>query len=339
MRYAFLLAAVLAAPAVHAQPGTLDSTFGSGDGFVTFDVGGSYDSFSELVLQPDGKAALVGSAYGADGYALALARFLPDGSQPDATFGLGGRVLVLGNLGSNYALGHAAVLQPDGKIVVGGADDPFGYYNSNSFLARFLADGSLDPSFGTDGIVISDLDPSDDRLLDLALLPDGRILSTGFRYYSGYVARYLPSGRLDRTFGPDGTGVVNRNNFITNVLTFQSDGKIVLLGYENEDEAIIVRLHADGAVDTGFGDEGRVVVGTSEEVLDLELRPDGYLVVLLNEPLGYALRQFLPDGMPDAAFGEGDGDASFDFFGGSSRTLPFSRTAAFSLLALAATTL
>src|SRR5262249_16435513 len=114
-------------------PAGLDTTFGSGSGFVT-----SSSSFvSSLVIQPDGKIVIAGGTYVPSGTTAFLARYYPKGSL-DSTFGTGGIV----NGPTSYALVGVA-LQADGKIVVSEYPD-----NNTTRIVRYNSNGSLDSSFG-----------------------------------------------------------------------------------------------------------------------------------------------------------------------------------------------
>src|SRR5262249_29179472 len=70
--------------------GSLDTTFG-GTGKITTDFSSQYDQGAALVLQPDGKIAVAGSAEVGNNSALAVARYNADGSL-DTTFGGTGKV-------------------------------------------------------------------------------------------------------------------------------------------------------------------------------------------------------------------------------------------------------
>ncbi len=149
-------------------PGALDLTFGTG-GIVTTDLG-FYDGFSALVWQPDGKLVAAGSSTvsATSPSRFALARYQPDGSL-DATFGTGG--VVTTDLGGNHTI-DALVLQPDGKLVAAGRY--LGQIDS-SILARYNPDGSLDPTFGTEGTVTPSLE-SGNAPAALILQPDGKLV-------------------------------------------------------------------------------------------------------------------------------------------------------------------
>jgi uncharacterized delta-60 repeat protein len=136
--------------------GSDDPAYGSGGYTVlAFDQGGDNADFSlSSVRQPDGSVLLAGRAEGAGGFDIAVARLLADGSA-DASFGTGGRVLIPIDLlpGGNDGA-RAIALQDDGRIVLAGdaQREPGG--NSAAVILRLLPDGSLDTSFGSNGVVL-----------------------------------------------------------------------------------------------------------------------------------------------------------------------------------------
>ena len=133
--------------------GRLDSTF-NGTGKVTLDLqNNSLDDTQALAIQPDGKILVAGDAGSASGVDFALVRYLPTGTL-DSTFGTDGKVFTDFEGRNDHAF--AMALQPDGKmVVVGESAIPFG--SGSAFaLARYLPDGSPDPTFGTNGTVITD---------------------------------------------------------------------------------------------------------------------------------------------------------------------------------------
>jgi uncharacterized delta-60 repeat protein len=128
----------------YQKNGSLDSSFGAG-GIVTTAFG-SPDGASAVVLQQNGKVVVVGYGWRGENSVFALARYKPNGSL-DPSFGSGGKVRT--GFGSASAGPAAAALQRDGKIVVVGWMHR--YPNFEFALARYRANGSLDPSFGTRG--------------------------------------------------------------------------------------------------------------------------------------------------------------------------------------------
>jgi uncharacterized delta-60 repeat protein len=121
--------------------GRLDPSFGQG-GTVSTKFG-----FKAFAIEPDGKIVAVGSA----SWSFGLVRYTADGAL-DPTFGDGGKVRTRFSSGISSAEG--VVIQPDGKIVVAGGGA--GYF----LLARYTADGKLDPTFGRGGKVQTTLRPA-----------------------------------------------------------------------------------------------------------------------------------------------------------------------------------
>lgn len=193
--------------------GRLDPDFGQA-GKVTTDLGqaslapyfisSTDDRARDLTIQEDGKLVVVGKSGSGIGEDMALVRYLPDGSL-DTDFGYGGMTLT--NIGGKANAGHAVALQPDGKIVAAGYANPG---NMDFALARYLSDGSLDPTFGHGGIIATDFGGESDIAYAVALQADGKIVAAG---QTGFVssnpnfalARYInPIERSDaRTFTPD----------------------------------------------------------------------------------------------------------------------------------------
>lgn len=207
--------------------GSLDTSFGSGGKVVT-DFSGGLDQAFGLTLQPDGRiiaAGLVSTQIGGFG----LARYNANGSL-DSSFGSGGKVVspLLG-------VALAVTLQPDGKIIAGG--DAPGTSQSDFALVRYNTDGSPDASFGTGGIVQTDI-LDQDEIRDLALQPDGKIVASGNVRDIGDdqdfgVARYNTDGSLDAGFGSGGkitTDILNGSNDNCLGLAIDTSGRIIAVG-------------------------------------------------------------------------------------------------------------
>ena len=131
--------------------GSLDTSF-DGDGMVTTDFGGQYDSGEGVAVQPDGKIVVagtsgdvVGSSYVAD---FALVRYNADGSL-DTTFDGDGKLTTTFDFGHSSAK-DVAVDPSDGKIAAAGStwSGSSGYFAT----ARYNTDGSLDTGFASDGM-------------------------------------------------------------------------------------------------------------------------------------------------------------------------------------------
>jgi uncharacterized delta-60 repeat protein len=194
-------------------PGDLDTSF-SRDGKVrTHFQGVINDGVGAVTLQPDGKIIVAGTSDDVviGQQVFALARFRSNGA-PDSTFGNNGTVTTsFGPTGPSAAF--AVALQPDGKIVVAGGSFSFFAGQSSFALARYLPTGTLDPSFGRNGKVITTFSGKNSEAHGLALQPDGKIVvsgSSGIAVGGGIedntfvLARYRSNGILDPSFGVNG---------------------------------------------------------------------------------------------------------------------------------------
>lgn len=165
--------------------GELDPGFGDG-GVVTLDALVWQDPVA-VAIQPDGRVVLASSSHGAETVDLLLVRLDATGGL-DPTFGAGGSVVTPVSWGDDVPIGME--LLQDGRIVVAGntTEDPF--------VARFLPDGSLDPEFDADGILLLRFDERD-TLQAMALGQRDKLLVAGtigqFSMdpggYKGFVAR------------------------------------------------------------------------------------------------------------------------------------------------------
>jgi len=157
--------------------GSPDSSFGSG-GKVTTAIGSKDDDAFAGALQPDGKIVAGGYMRGSSGSQrlFALVRYNGNGSL-DATFGSGGNVTA--SIGT-YDYVDGLALQPDGKIVAAGIVSPSGVSGDSDFgVARYNADGSLDPTFGSGGFVTISFGSTSQVGQAMALQPNGKIVVVG----------------------------------------------------------------------------------------------------------------------------------------------------------------
>lgn len=164
--------------------GSLDTGFGTG-GKVTIDVAGleKFDTGTDVAVQPDGKIVMVGTSTIATSPSVnrdfGIVRLDPDGTL-DGSFGSGGRVsLDITGLGRDDKA-FAVAIQEDGKILIGGQTRPFGG-GVDFALARLNPDGTLDGTFGSGGIVITNFSggTSSEQITRLILQPDRKILAAG----------------------------------------------------------------------------------------------------------------------------------------------------------------
>jgi uncharacterized delta-60 repeat protein len=161
------------------------------------------------------------------------------------------------------------------------------------------APGDLDPSFGTGGIVETAIG-SAASARSVALQSDGRIVVAGWSYPGGtFLARYMPNGTLDSSFGSGGF-VTGTGSWIPRV-ALQPDGKILVTAYETFS---VRRYRADGSLDTDFG-VGGTASGPAGYSGAVALQLDGRILVVgsSSQQPGITIVRFLADGTLDQEFG------------------------------------
>jgi uncharacterized delta-60 repeat protein len=236
-----------------------------------------------ITLQPDGKMLVAGWADNGHDLDFAVMRFDPRGDL-DNTFGNAGSVITVFGDGDNVARG--LVLQPDGKIVIGGyAAFRSSYDNSDLYYnlaaARYNADGTLDKTFNDDGVVSTAVGAN---ATGHAVAVDqlGRVLVAGTSDGQFAIVRYKPNGQCDGTFGNNGvvTTAIGASAVANGVVT-QPDGKIVVAGTVDHQFAV-VRYNDDGSLDEGFGLDGMTVtpIGDHASAQAVALGIDGKIIVV-----------------------------------------------------------
>ena len=155
--------------------GSLDTTYGVG-GRVRQQVGGGWETLADMELDDTGGVVVALTAWD-----MVFARFDVTGML-DPTFGTAGKTTV--NIGDDYVYG--LLRQPDGKLVACGAV-LHGEFTYDGFMSavRLNPDGSLDPTFGTDGVWQGSDGFYFTGANDCGLMADGSIVLAGFGGYVG----------------------------------------------------------------------------------------------------------------------------------------------------------
>jgi uncharacterized delta-60 repeat protein len=303
-----------------AQPaGTIDPSFAD-NGKLIID-NGNVDLFTDVEIQNDQKIVAVGITYDAAFVASAQAmRFWPDGS-PDLTFGTNGVFTYSLNFEANI---YACTIRDNGKIVMTGSTTDYNDYRI--LLIQLNEDGTLDNSFGTNGVVVQKIGPDmnffEDHSYAIALQDDGMILVAGKSYNLDYrfvpvVVRFTENGELDTAFGTNGVASVPvidvENDF--DCLVVQDDGKIVASGhYANEllsFALLVARFLPDGTLDDTFGDNGIInyPYQADAEGFGITLTSDDKILLTgftASASYNYSmmLMKFDQQGNPDPGFGD-----------------------------------
>ena len=289
----------------HDNAGNLDPTFGVG-GVATTDLGGNDDKARDAALLPDGGFVAVGQAdpSGLANTDFGIARYTPDG-QPSPAFPAGGFVTT--DLSGRDDAANAVAVQPDGKIVAAG----FTLTTAIDFdfaLVRYNPDGTLDHSFGANGVVATDLGSLDDAANGVAIQSDGKIVAVGVSGENVALARYLPDGKLDPTFNGGGTAVSDLGfDDVANGVAITPGGTILVagtrLGAHINLDAYVASYGPSGRLNLGFGTGGVAsadLSGGDDFGDDLALDASGDIIVVGSATsttvTDMALVRFKPDG-------------------------------------------
>ena len=316
--------------------GTLDTTFGpSHNGTVSVEMVAA--SLGEagvyaVAIQPDGKILVGGyTAIPSNGEVSVVVRFGTAGNL-DPTFGTGG--IVTNNITPGYGstvqgIGFETLVvngTPTTEIVTDGwANSGLGpgYPNIQSAIVRYNLNGSLDPTFGTGGLVINPYV----HARAIAVLPDGQIVEAGGALSSPTasvvtefaVARYNTDGSLDTTFNPSGPipGIAMVGNGTTpagvrGMAIEPGDGSIIVAGVSEPSGApthtALACFNSDGSVNTNFGSGGflvQVLSSLGDTASAVAIQADGKIVTAgsANVTGGYTsfvVARFLGDPPPAA---------------------------------------
>lgn len=262
--------------------GALDPSF-AGAGKILVPLNGASGAANGVVVQPDAKILIVGTIDNETARSVFLARYNPDGSL-DKEFGKDG-LLITPFSRPQGSLDARLAVDAEGKLLIAARDaTPSGPNNIGVLkLARYKPDGTLDNSFGTNGIATLALEHGVTPRA-LSIMPDGRIVVAAESTDSSdsiqkIVARFLPNGSLDRSF--NGIGYERLASLASseriNAVVVMPDGKIRVGGTFG-----IYGLNADGSTDTTWGGTGLVMTSVlSSDVLPvyaLTLQPDGKIL-------------------------------------------------------------
>lgn len=289
--------------------GSLDTSFGNSGQALTNLGGGA----SAIAIQSDGRIVAAGYSYNTYGYDFALTRYNSNGTL-DVTFGSHGAVISDVSAYSIKGGGASGVaIQPDGKIVAAGG----------SYLIRYNIDGSLDPTFGFGGKVLSG--SYYETTSGVGIQADGRIVAAGSSYngmgsYDFALTRYNIDGSPDFTFNGSGRAVTPVMSLYplapATVVPDPVSGKIVAAGY-SQYQFVLARYNSDGSPDTTFASVGEIITtgggywSNNSFVNDIAVQSDGKIVLAgssyKDDVSGYdfALARLNSDGSLDTGFGTG----------------------------------
>lgn len=262
---------------LYPQAGSLDPSF-STNGKVRTPVGNT--AIGRVVaIQADQKIVAAGYCEDANAnFAFAVVRLMQDGTT-DASFGSGGKTII--SPGAN-AVCRSVAIQPDGKIVLAGSI----YFNlvPSAMLVRLTADGVLDNTFNSGGlVVVGNFDA-----YSVGLQSNGKIV-VGCNYSTGGYGlfRLKANGTVDNNFGSQGKLIIDGGTIDDQIggIAIQPDDKIVMAGSDADRFHITTaRINSNGVMDPSYGIGGRmpVTVGSLQQCAarGITLQADGKILVV-----------------------------------------------------------
>lgn len=230
--------------------GSRDPSFGA-NGVVRGSVEDRVCWYNDLAIQADGKIVAFGEIDGHTSPRGVIARYMTNGER-DQTFGDGGVVVFAPSPATS---GMAIALDAQERILVAGdAESVF-------YARRFLPDGSIDSSFGTNGIAEQAFGLGFDVALDVNVDLDGKIVVVGSIASSpesagaAGIVRYRSDGTKDATFGVMGQIILN--GWGAGGIVFDATERPLIAG-SSDHGGVLARLMPDGSLDSTFGVNGMV---------------------------------------------------------------------------------
>lgn len=292
--------------------------------------GAAYDGQGRLY----GVGSLAESTDAAADARMVIARFTSAGAL-DPSFGQGGFTTLNAAVGTSGELLRGVVIQASGKIVAAGTVEHAGAADPRDrdvALVRFNSDGTLDKTFGKDGLALLDLSDGEvvgstyvaDTAWGLARDASDRLLIHAAQKRSGatdsdfVVVRLSRDGVVDATFGAAGRAALDISNRSASPrnLVVLPDGAIIAAGYMNDGVAVkpvVYKLTSGGQLDTGFATGGvynQGVLAAATEAYSVALQgtalvTTGYGRDAATESLDFVSLRLTAAGALDPSYGTG----------------------------------
>lgn len=293
--------------------GAIDSSFGGGDGWISFDLSAATasagtDSVTGVAIDAADRPVIAGHAdangltFNPSNANIAVARLTVAGAL-DGSFGSGG-IAIASSPGSVDDDARAVVIDSVGRIVVIGSTGAGGA-DRDTIVVRFTTAGMLDSSFDGDGVRLLDLG-GDDFGIDIAVDASDLAIVLGSAQVAGAgsdpaLARLTEAGALDTSFA--GGGIVRRSftgsQDVTEHVLVQADGKLLVTGWPQGASSwdfASMRFTTDGVLDTAWGGDGVVTtdIDFSDRAYAALLQPDQKLL-LIGDAAATLLVRYLND--------------------------------------------
>ena len=298
--------------------GSIDRSFGI-NGSFSLDGMDAYDRAESVAVAPNG-SIVAGGSLSLDGNPyFTLVRLTPSG-QPDDGFGDAGVVVL--DPGEGLLFGASSVaIRPDGRILAGAMYNSGYATQVDLFVAQFDSRGDLDPSFGDGGVVVEDRSPTGgarfEYVEDLAIDAAGRVVVAGSTVtesnpgqlaYDALVARLLPDGSLDPSFGGGGlviTDIAGGRGDDVKAVALDGDD-IVVTGTtwgSAGNSMLMARFAGRGALDPSYGSAAGLTLAPSASGADVVIDDFHRAIAVGNGRSTVVLLRMTRSGLPDASLG------------------------------------
>jgi uncharacterized delta-60 repeat protein len=226
---------------------------------------------------------------------------------------------VFTDFGSSFDESSSLFIQSDGKTLIAGSRvQKFNSYTGSKYdfaISRYNSDGSIDNSFGTNGIVVTDFASSFDQAFSVVQMLDGKIYVGGTSDEGLAIVRYTVNGSLDSSYGLNGK--VTNSTVSGKILAGDANGNILIAGSKQNNNTLTRYLN-DGRLDTSFGINGSTVSNFAgsdpylrKNVTGLLIQTDGKIVVESygdsswdGASTSFTLARFNTNGTLDSSFGQ-----------------------------------
>jgi uncharacterized delta-60 repeat protein len=217
------------------------------------------EKIAGVVAKPGGGFFVSGTVFSGRANVGVVVAYLNDGNL-DKQFGKDGKAFVPLGQGNEWQTDLA--LQPDGKIVVAGfVRDSTLQATSRIALSRLNSNGSIDPNFGRDGVVIKEMafhaSPT-----AIAVRTTGEILVYGEGANQLHLIQFLPNGSIDIGYGENGIRSIDVVDVAASDMLLLQDGSTIISASakvsEGNYDAQVYRVSATGALDSNFGQGGKL---------------------------------------------------------------------------------
>ena len=220
---------------------------------------------------------------------ISIQNVFSQAGQLDNTFGVDGIAMYDLSGDMHETIWDMETLQ-DSTILLCGTVNVGNVGITDGFLLKLATNGSIDESWGDNGMVTFDLG-EDTYAYKMEVLPDYKILVCGTAFVTAsdsefFVTKFNSDGTLDTDFGIEGSFISSYSSFGDEgyCMTIQNDGKIVLggtTGWNTSAQMLFIRVNPNGSIDDTFGNNGYAEINSStqsENIKGVDILSDGSIV-------------------------------------------------------------